>query len=889
MDKKRWQEISNILDKVLTIDESDQLTFLEQNYGEDEELMNEVREILFSITESEKTKFLESASEDSKSLLNDIKIQPQFDSTSGESLIGQVVGSFKIVELLARGGMGTVYKAKRADGQFDQTVAIKFINRQSYSEITYGRFRREQKILANLKHPNIGMLLDGGISQKGFPYLIMEYIEGTRIDHYCRDNRLNIDQRLGLIKKILDAIDYAHSKLVIHRDLKPGNILVTDTGEVKILDFGIAALISEEDDANEPLTKTGQRLWTPQYAAPEQVLEKRPQLQTDIYALGSLCYKLLTGNTAFDFDKKSVYEVEKMILEEVPEPMSRAVNRLDEQTVLKQFRMKKKAVKKALSNDLDAIVAKCIRKEPEYRYSSVSLLLDDITRYQESLPVNAQKGDFVYRAKKFLKRNSQPLITAALLLIVISATVIYYTSQLNQQRIVAENEAAKSQQMTEFLVGIFESANPHMHGEAALGLDASIGSILDLSISRMDEDLADQPVVKASLKSTLGKMYIRLGEFERAEKLTSEAVESLSLLDTDSREELALAVYELARVHQETGNTEMADSLLLQAIDIHKRTENGLIDAQALAAVSMYANLQWFNNGDFDTADSLLSQNLEIRYEHFSDNPGNIAVGHNDLAAMYHSKGNFRDGLKHYEKAVELYETALGDHPDTGVAMGNFSIMLREYNRLEEAQQMQLQSLEIHLKTSGEVTIDTGLANGNLGEIYRQKGDLDNAEYHIEKGIEILTSIYGDVHPFVARTLLTKGNIFAERGMYEEAEELLKKVADQYKQIYPPGHGRISDPLLALGNFYLEKLDKPEDAVRYLSESYEISRDGYPEGNWRTAVVMNAYAKALIEVNEHEFARELLLQSEPVLREEFGEADYRTLQAQQMLSEYAGV
>lgn len=882
MDKERWQEISGVLDEVLTIDESKQLTYLEQHYGEDEALVEEVRELLFSITESRKSSFLESARKDSKKLIEDIKLPPRFEGLSDESLVGQSVGPYKITELLAKGGMGSVFKADRADGQFEQSVAVKFINRQSLSELTYSRFRREQKILANLNHPNIATLLDGGITESGFPYLIMEYVEGTRIDEYCNEKQLNLKMRIELVKKILNAIDYAHSNLVIHRDLKPGNILVTESGEVKILDFGIAALISDEDSSEEPLTKTGQRLWTPQYAAPEQVLEKPPLLQTDIYSLGGLIYKLLSGETLFQFKNRSVHEIEKMILEENPPLMSRVAGRTDPASVSKQFGMKKKELVKELSNDLDAIVAKCIRKEPEYRYSSVSLLLDDIVRYQNNMPVTAKSGGFRYRAWKYFKRNSQPILTAALLLIGIASTVAYYTMQVNQQRILAEREAEKSQQMTDFMVGIFESANAHYQDGTQMGLDASIGSILDMSISKMDEDLADQPMIKASLKTTLGKMYLRLGEFERAEALTTDAIESLSVLDSDTREELASAVYELARVHQETGNTQMADSLLLQAIDIHRSTERGLIDEQALAAVSMYANLQWFNNGDFYTADSLLSQNLEIRYEHYSDKEENLAVGHNDLAAMNHSRGSFRAASEHYQKAIDLYRSSLGDHPALGVAMGNYSILLREYNRLDEAEEFQREALQIHINTTGEKTIDTGLGNGNMGEIMFLKGDLETAEPYNTKALEILKSIYGDVHPFVCRTNLLKGRIMIERELFAEAEELIESEKEHYANFYPADHGRQSDPLRYLGELYLA-MDNPAMAESRLSEAYEVSIKGYGEDNWRTAVVMNSLAEALIQIDRNEEAFELLEKSSVILESEFGENDHRTINAYRML------
>jgi len=878
MDKDRWQEISTVLDELLTIDDDKQLTYLEQNYGEDQELVDEIRELLFSISLSGKTDFLDSASKDNPGLFQDINHQFTAPKIDDEPLTGQTVGAYKIDALLGKGGMGSVYLGKRDDGTFEQTVAIKFINQQNLTDLSQSRFRQEQKILANLKHPNIAMMFDGGVTKKGFPYLIMEYVEGTRIDHYCDQNSLNLNERLELCKKILSAIDYAHSNLVIHRDLKPTNILVTKTGEVKILDFGIARLITDDVSEMPMLTKTGQRLWTPRFAAPEQVLEKAPMLQTDIYSLGILLYTVLSGTSPFDFKGKSIHEVEKTIIEEPPPLMSQSAKKLDPEKILKQFGMKKPALLNELSGDLDAIIDKSIRKEPEHRYSSISGFLDDINRYQENLPVSAKKGNFAYRAGKFYSRNKEIMLSFAVVFLIITATVSYYTFQLNEQRTVAEQEAEKAQQITEFMVGIFESANSYTQDGEAMGLNASIGSILDYSISRMDEELGDQPVVKANLNTTLGKMFVRLGEFDRAEKLASDAVESLSSLDSDSREDLAEALYELARVNQERGNTQMADSLLLQAIDIHERSENGLVDKQALAAVSFYANLQWFNNGKFDVADSLLTKTLEIRYQNFYDDQGNIAVGHNDLAAMNHSRGHFEEASENYEKAIELYTRELGEHPAAAVAMSNYSILLREVLQLDEAKEFQQRALDIHLDKQGRENIDAGLSLGNLGEIALLQGELEEGYQLSVEALEILREIYGDVHPYVSRVELALSKIKMEQGAHEEAENRMHEVVESYKKVYPSDHPRQADPLIALGRLYL-KIEQSDKAVTKLQQAFEIMEEGYSRENWRTAVAMSLYGKALLEYGSVDKAGDYLRESIQILTNQFGEQHQHTLDA----------
>ncbi|MEX2456722.1 MAG: serine/threonine-protein kinase, partial [Balneolaceae bacterium] len=846
MEKDRWQKISSTLDKILTIDESRQLTYLEQHYGNDEQLVQEVRELLFSISISDQKDFLGSASREYPGLIKDVHHLTENNPLMGESIIGEKVGPYKIVSLLGRGGMGSVYQAIRVDGQFEQTVAIKFIHQQNLSERLLLRFQQEQEILANLKHPNIAMMFDGGFSQNGSPYLIMEYVEGTPIDEYCNINKLNLFQRLTLCKKILHAIEYAHTNLIVHRDLKPSNILVTKTGEVKILDFGIAKLLSEDLPKNQFFTKTGQRLWTPRYAAPEQVLEKPPQLQTDIYSIGMLMYLLFTNTSPFKFDNKSIHEVEKIILDEVPPLMTQSIKKMDKQQILASFNMKKQTLLKELSNDLDVIIDKAIRKEPRFRYSSLTSFIDDIDRSENNLPVSAKKSSYTYRYKKFFRRNKQPLFTVAFILLTIASTTTYYTLELNQERNIAQREAAIAQQISDFMVGIFESANSYNQDGEAMGLNASIGSILDYSISRMDEELIDQPELKANINTKLSKMYLRLGEFDKAETLSTNAINALSDLDDDALDQLAESLYELGRVHQERGNIEMADSLLLQAISVHERTENGLMDEQALAALSFYANLQWFNNGNFSVADSILSKNLEVRYRYF---PDNIAVGHNDLAAMNHRRGYFNEASFHYQKAIELYFEKFSDHPTNAVTLSNYSILLRENLQLDEAKENQLQALDIHLKTQGENNIDVGLANGNLGEINYQLGNIELAEHHINHSMEILRDIYGDVHPYVARNEITVAKIEAAKENYDEAERMFDSAIDIYQKTFPPTHPGQSDPLLAKGEYYLN-VDKPHQAEPYLVEALEIREKGYSSTNVRTAIVMGLYGETLLKIED---------------------------------------
>ncbi|MCH8558553.1 MAG: serine/threonine-protein kinase [Balneolia bacterium] len=882
MNNSRWQEISQVLDQVLSVDESEQLTWLEENFGHDKELVTQVREMLFSISESREHDFLNADTNDHAELLSDVKEFFLDETADAEDLIGQMVGPYKIEGILGKGGMGNVYRAARADGQFEQTVAIKFIQNQQQSSQRIERFRQEQKILANLNHPNIAMLLDGGVTDNGFPYLIMECVQGVRIDEYCRERKLSVNQRLELFKKILSAINYAHSNLIVHRDLKPNNILVTPQGDVKILDFGIAKLMTEELDDDKLLTRTGQRFWTPYYAAPEQVLEQPARVQTDIYSLGVLLFSLLTDSLPFDFKDKSIHEIERMIVEDQPCQMSQSASMSSEDFIKESFGLRKKTLIKTLRRDLDAIADMAIRKEPELRYPSVSALYDDICRYQKDIPVRAKKGSFSYRARKYMKRNRQPIISAALLFLTITALVSFYTYQLNQQRELAEKEAVKSQQVADFMVGIFQSANSFTQDSDVTGLDTPIRDILDFSIGKMDDELADQPELNARVKTTLSRMYVMLGEIERAEKLASDALAMLSDLDSVSQEQLALSFYKLARVHQEQSNNETADSLLVMSLELYEGTESGMVNAEALMARSLYANMQWFTFGRFEAADSVLSDNLRIRYTHFPENLSSLAVGHVDLASMNHSRGHFKEAQENYVRAIELYEESIGDHPSLGITLSNYSILLREYHNLKRAEEVQLRALEIFYDQLGPNNIDVGLSYANLGETAMMGGNYSKADSLLDQGLTVLKDIYGDVHPYVARANIVKAKLLEKHGHTAEAEELLLSTLDDFRNFFPPNNPRHSDPLLATGTFYLDN-DQPQTALYYLEQAYEIRRTAYSSENWRTAIAMSKYGEALMRNGDESRGEALMRESIRVLSGLFGDEHPYTDAARQRL------
>src|SRR5262245_44441661 len=358
------------------------------------------------------------------------------------------IGSYRVVRSLGEGGMGTVYLAMRADEEFIKYVAIKVIREGRDSKEIIARFRRERQILAALDHPNIAKLLDGGTTDQGFPYFIMEYIQGTRLDEYCDSHKLNTAERLELFRSVCSAVQFAHQNLIVHRDLKPANILVTSDGVPKLLDFGIAKFLNPGTYADDlPPTDTIMRAMTPEYASPEQFKGDPITTSSDIYSLGVILYQLLSGARPYTFTGKSPAEVYNAVCQDEPARPSTAVTELH--------------------GDLDNIIMMALRKEPQKRYASAEALSSDIRRFLSGHPVLASKGTRRYRAGKYIRRHKAGIAAAVAvvaLLIAFALTATFQNIRIAQQRdtaekakLKAEEESQKAAKVTDFLVKLFET------------------------------------------------------------------------------------------------------------------------------------------------------------------------------------------------------------------------------------------------------------------------------------------------------------------------------------------------------------------------------------------------------------------------------------------------
>lgn len=414
MNPERWQRIDALLDSALDLPVGDRAAFLASACGDDAELRTEVGALLAACENP--ALFPDGCAANFAAPLVDAA---EDAARAPEPRVTERIGAYRIIRELGRGGMGAVYLAERDDGEFEHRVAIKLMRFGLGADpLHLRRFRKERQILARLEHPHIARLLDGGVTADGQPFFVMEYVDGQPIDRYCNDRHLPVDARLAVFLTACDAVAHAHRHGVVHRDLKPSNILVTADGELKLLDFGIARLIAAEaaDEGGAALTRTGERLLTPEYASPEQIRGTPISETTDVYALGVLCYELLTGRRPYPRAGRTPHELEDAILTEEPTRPSTAIS-LEVTTAPEQIGLERRVspeqLRRRLRGDLDAIVLQTLRKDPAHRYASAADLAADLRRHLEGLPIQARAESRAYRLRRFARRHRLNLSTAA--------------------------------------------------------------------------------------------------------------------------------------------------------------------------------------------------------------------------------------------------------------------------------------------------------------------------------------------------------------------------------------------------------------------------------------------------------------------------------------------
>ncbi len=639
--------------EALELDSSKRIAFLAGACGADDSLRAEVSSLLRAAGNA--AGFLDGAA-----LAKEISTM---QSESAALMVGKTLGHYRIVEVIASGGMGTVYRGVRSDDEYEQRVAIKLIKSGAITADLRARFYKERQTLAQLEHPYITRLIDGGTTDENVPYLVMEHVDGLAIDKYCDEKRLGVVARLEIFNAVCEAVHFAHRNLVVHRDLKPRNILVMESGIPKLLDFGIAKLIEDGAESSDT-TATLARVMTPRYASPEQIRGGAITTSTDVYSLGVILFELLSGHTPYDLDDRNGFERAQIICESDPGTPSLVVERMDNVAVVTdsdssvvvtperigELRGERPAqLRNQLRGDLDNIILKAMHREPHRRYASVQQFSEDIDRYLNGQPVIARKATAVYRFEKWVRRNAGLAVASFALVIALVVGIAGTTTGMvraKRARLVAgaEREAAvaaqwEAQAVTEYFQGLLAGASPYNRGR-----NVSIEEMLADATRRVETELAEFPGVEAGVRLAIANTYAGMWAFGNA--------------------------------------TPHLESALATYLDLY-----GENDARVARCLSVLGRAKTFARDPLGV--EYQRRGLAIRRSLFGSKHRDVAESLGNLGyALWHAVRHpqWLEAESYYRRSLAMY-SQLGTGPDADVARFRFSLgmMLSSMERLDEA------------------------------------------------------------------------------------------------------------------------------------------------------------------------------------------------------------
>lgn len=878
---ERWARVEALFAEALERPQGERSAWLAEACGDDETLRGEVESLLEASA---------SGLTDRLSVVG--RVADELMAATGSTAVGERLGAYRLEEQIGRGGMGVVYRGSRADGAFEQTVAVKVLPGAMFSPERRDRFANERRILAGLEHPNIARLLDGGTTPEGVPYVIMEYVDGVPLDVHVREGELELEDRIWLFLQVCDAVGYAHRQLVVHRDLKPSNILVTGDGTPKLLDFGIAKLTGVDPEGG---TATRTRLMTPRYASPEQLLGQPLGTPTDVYSLGLVLYEVLAGEHprapkrepgAGERDgegRSSTGEASgpTALIHAVLEGEPPAPSSVSGDTRLR--------------GDLDTVVLKALRREPEERYDSVRALADDLERYLTGRPITARPPALAYRARKFVARNRGAVAAAAVALLLLLAQAGLFASRLARERDAAQREAERAALTLDFLTDLLGGADPFVSASP----DMSALDLLAQGTTGLEDDpeLADEPAVRAGILTAVGNVYEKLGASDSARALfqrslavreaafgpasleTARGLSELGGLLTAMNEldeartvlrraleirkadlapnhpDVAVDLGQLASLEKRAGHFELADSLFREAVAVFEDPVEPRDPLEATLRSNHGLLLLALDRPE--DAEAALREALAMRRELYGDRHPEVAVVTGHLATVHEVVGRYATADSTYRALLDWGPDVLGEDSSWITTwLNNHAVVLKELGRTEEALEIQQEVLRRRRAEEGPEGSGVAQALNNLANLYTDAGRLGDAEAALGDALDLNRAIFGDDHPGVATNLNNLATLAWRRGDFRRAAELQEQVLDMDRRQLGEDHEYVAGDLTALGRYLLYggEVAAAEDPLRAgMDKMLEVRG----EDHLATANSMTAYADWLIAVGRGAEAADL--------------------------------
>lgn len=775
----RWQRLRELFDELVELPPAAQDLRLGAIALESPELERELRGLLVAERASG-TRF-ERAPELPEDGAPDEPVGPATDHR---------IGPYRIAREVGRGGMGAVYEAVREDAGFTKRVALKMVPSGRDTEQILGRFRRERRILAGLDHKNIAALLDGGVTADGRPYFAMEFVEGERIDRYCDRAGFGLRERLQLMRQVCAAVHYAHQHLVVHRDLKPSNVLVGPDGTVKLLDFGIAKLL-DPVDTDEDLTETGTLPMTTAYASPEQIRGDPVNTATDVYSLGVVLYELLTGRSPFALTGLPLVEMRRRLLEEDPQPPG-------------------------LDSELEHILLMALRKEPERRYASAEQLSEDLHRYLQGLPIQAQPDSLGYRVRKFVARNRVVVGAVGVVFVALAGALVVTLRQFQAGR----RERARAEVVNRFLQDLLTSS-PAGVTPGGAGQPQTVRDVLDAAARRLrTEDLDANPGVRATLEQIVGSSYLAQGQYDLAEAHLKAALAAQSRLSGPDSPELLRTLVGLAQLALARADYVAADSIFERRLVIlREELRKGTVPPDVYAAaLSDFGTLRRAR-GDSREAERLLQQVLALEPQLPEERRGVIRQAESILALTWLDQGRFEEAERYARELVGKVR-ASGKGADLDLSSG--------------------------------LTL--------LGSVLMERGALEEAGASLREAETVYRQVLDSNHTAIYDNLRLQAQVEYLAGRLPEAGATIDRVLRKYRENSSTRYVNYATALTTRG-LILRKEGRLPEAEQTLQEALRLRRANLPDRHFMTALTMGALGEVLTAERRFAEAEPLLLGS----------------------------
>lgn len=705
---------------------------------------------------------------------------------------GQRIGAYRVLRELGRGGMGVVLLAEREDPSFAQQVAIKLTRVSFQSEFYAHRFLEERQILATLEHPNIARLLDGGVTQDGTPYLVMQYVDGVPLQQWAEQQTASFRERIEAMLKICAAVAYAHENLVVHRDLKPGNVLVTASGEPMLLDFGTARLLEPAEQTGA--TQTSLPMITARYASPEQVAGLAGSARSDIYSLGVILYELLTGEWPYETESESV----PALLRAVSDREARRPSRVAKQAT----------VARQLAGDLDAILLKALDKKPERRYGSVSQFANDLRRHLSHEPVEAREPTLAYRAGSFLRRHALASTAAALAVLSLAGATAYSL----RQAAIAEREREKAVQVAMFLEQLLGASKKG--GVSALatgGRELKVVDLIESAASTVGDEFRDSPDIEVGLRSTIGSALMALSDNKKARPHVERAVELSERLYGDNHAATTRALSARGRLRMAEGNYAGAQADLERAVAWHKQTNSQEISFQH----SLLAEAH-FRQGDLAGARRNFEEALKAMRAQYGDKHITTATMISNLGVVTDDAGDAVTAESYFAEAAAILRELPGPPGNLLFPLGGLQRAHFFRGEYTEARKICEEAYAHARKTSGERSLNTVVSTMNLALVKAHMGEAD-AETMANEAVKKVRETFPPKHMEVSRSLTGYGRILIALGKPAQAEPLLREAVEIARGVFAKDNWRPAESQVFLGAA-LAQQGRADEAARFLRE-----------------------------------------------------------------------